>query len=433
MRTQTICFVFISFLPLLTTFAQESATSRPEVLEIIRQVPQSKASQSFPLAWRLLNEPAFRYSVSRCDTSLSPPAVKGCTQLQMPRDLNLTPVSVACPRTSLLNSTFADNTDQLPRTCIIAALQSSTLLGESPCGPPGSIKGKVCNDNNYVDLVYQSYTSILKCAQSLYPEAKSVLSERTLFGKIVNESGFQLTAYAPGAGYGIAQFTRDGDNVNVDEPGKPYRFNFVKNRMLQSQDPYCKYATRFLNSARPFDTAGCLKKNCNSCGVYEYPSNPAASFVAMVALTLENFHDYVNSSDNLGAQIQRACRRAPVSIRTSFCNKLKDNLTMLAYNMGYGGAERALTSFLKSSPLILTHKNFEVYLAEGARLATRSSLGTTTLPANQNFSQFLVEMEKSGEGGGTPSYLSQAFTKLTAAENKVGGVGSCGNRSFFVR
>jgi len=231
---------------------------------------------------------------------------------------------------------------------------------ESQDGRPERTQWPPCFTDQYVDLVYNSFVSMMSCA--------GVKNLKAFLPKFFVESGMSINALGPGFDGGIGQLTADAFP-------QPDFFNKVKNNIAAAgvSNPVC---ARLASKVKDFPKMLTTYKASveNRCSLMTMPENPFFNLFIMASKELEddqsvrnmfNFQSTVKGVPMdlrdmiVASHLVEGVDRNSAEVDTLF-DKLKEITKLLSYNMGPRKASLYLRGFFMdriSAGIPVTHSD----------------------------------------------------------------------------
>lgn len=215
-----------------------------------------------------------------------------------------------------------ENLQKIPIKCIQFAQRNFSGhygLCESEESKPKISRRKPCLTENYTMLVYNAYHDVMDCFN---------LNPRDYYYQIMIESGFHINAInKSGMDSGISQFTANG----IKKVTANNQVERVRRVLLESSRPSCQRISSIVG-AFSIDAHTVQKR----CSMIALPKNPYR------ALLFNYLH---MMSDQL--ELETALSNL-VEIKEALTDKIKRQLTYLAYNRGLTGVKNRLANYIKS-------------------------------------------------------------------------------------
>lgn len=223
----------------------------------------------------------------------------------------------------------------LPSGCVEASQRSLAAKGyygfcPTDEGMPTRSHPRPCGSRKYVETVHSTLINVADCLD---------FDPRLAFATFNLESAMHLNAVGAATDVGVGQLTRAAiDEVTLNALDRARR------HAEQSLRPSCQSILPFMT---PHDSA-----KENRCGFMALPENPTRNLVYSILLIEQNRKSLDRYWTRLGIVL-------PPSVNVE---RLKERLTMLAYNAGSAGSVATLAAYIEqmgSSRLNERLLNFE--------------------------------------------------------------------------
>lgn len=215
-----------------------------------------------------------------------------------------------------------ENLQKIPLKCIQFAQRNFSGyygLCESKESRPKISRRKPCLTENYTLLVYNAYHDVMDCFN---------LNPRDYYYQIMIESGFHINAINKfGMDSGISQFTANGIKKVIAKN----QVERVRTVLLESSRPSCKRISNIMGNFS-IDAHTVAKR----CSMIALPENPYRALLFNYLHMMTDQLQLETALSDLG------------EIKEALTDKIKRQLTYLAYNRGLTGVKNRLSNYIKS-------------------------------------------------------------------------------------